>query len=243
MPTATASSTTAATTPPVCRTRDGRTAGTGSRSPTARCRSHRSGWSRSRATRTRRCSGAAELADVVALRHDAAELRRRAADLRERWNDVMWDRRGWFALGVDGDGRTIDSLTTNPGHALWCGIAEPDLANRYLDRLVRTESCGRDGACAPWPRRWAPTTRSATTTAPCGHTTRRSVRRAPRGTAAGTSSTRSSTERSPLPPTSAGDHRSCSPGSHGRRYRCRSPTRRRAHPRRGRRRRCCCSCG
>ena len=79
--------------------------------------------------------GAAELSDVVTLERDATELRRRAADLRERWNDVMWDRRGWFALGVDGDGRTIDSLTTNPGHALWCGIADPELADRYLDRL------------------------------------------------------------------------------------------------------------
>ncbi|HWM18446.1 MAG TPA: glycogen debranching N-terminal domain-containing protein [Ilumatobacteraceae bacterium] len=79
--------------------------------------------------------GASELADVVPLGHDAAELARLAARLREHFNDVMWDRRGWFLLGVDGAGRPIDSLTTNPGHALWSGIADPELADRYLDRL------------------------------------------------------------------------------------------------------------
>jgi glycogen debranching enzyme len=79
--------------------------------------------------------GAAELADVQPLGHDASDLRRRANDLRDRFNDVMWDERGWFVLGVDGDGRAIDSLTTNPGHALWSGIADADLADRYLDRL------------------------------------------------------------------------------------------------------------
>ncbi len=79
--------------------------------------------------------GAAELSEVVPVGHDAVELRQRAARLRERFNDVMWDRRGWFVLGVDGVGRPIDALTTNPGHALWSGIAEPDLAELYLDRL------------------------------------------------------------------------------------------------------------
>jgi glycogen debranching enzyme len=82
--------------------------------------------------------GAAELADVQPLGHDASDLRRRASDLRDRFNDVMWDERGWFVLGVDGDGRAIDSLTTNPGHALWSGIADADLADRYLDRLCET---------------------------------------------------------------------------------------------------------
>ena len=195
-PTATASSTTAATTPPACRTRVGRTAGTASRSPTVRCPKPPIGLVEVQGYAYAALLGAAELTDVVHVGHDAAELRRRAADLRERFNDVMWDRRGWFALGVDGAGRPIDSLTTNPGHALWSGIAERR-AGRPLPRsLCVSRRCGRDGACAPSPRRWAPTTRSATTTARCGRTTRRSARPVPRGTAAGTSSTRSSTERS-----------------------------------------------
>ena len=39
-------------------------------------------------------------------------------------------------LGLDADGRPIDSLTTNPGHALWSGIADEDKAARYVERLV-----------------------------------------------------------------------------------------------------------
>ncbi|WP_127131937.1 glycogen debranching N-terminal domain-containing protein [Georgenia sp. SYP-B2076] len=80
--------------------------------------------------------GAAELAERVHLQQEPRVLRERAERLRDRFNKVFWDARGWFALGVDGRGRVIDSLTTNPGHALWCGIAEPALANAYLDRLL-----------------------------------------------------------------------------------------------------------
>jgi glycogen debranching enzyme len=64
---------------------------------------------------------------------DAAPLRRRAARLRERFNETFWDPRGWFVLGLDGDGRRIDALASNPGHALWTGIADADLAARYLE--------------------------------------------------------------------------------------------------------------
>jgi glycogen debranching enzyme len=83
--------------------------------------------------------GAAALAEVTDLGHDSADLLRRAEALKDRFNDVFWDRRGWFVLGLDGDGRPIDSLTTNPGHALWSGIAEDDKASRYVDRLTAPE--------------------------------------------------------------------------------------------------------
>ena len=80
--------------------------------------------------------GAAELAGVVDIGHDAADLHDRADRLKDRFNDLFWDRRGWYVLGLDRDGRPIDSLTTNPGHALWSGIAEEELARTYVERLV-----------------------------------------------------------------------------------------------------------
>jgi glycogen debranching enzyme len=83
--------------------------------------------------------GAAELASVVDIGHQAAELRSRAEALKDRFNEKFWDRRGYFVLGLDGDGRPIDSLTTNPGHALWSGIADEDKARRYVERLVDPE--------------------------------------------------------------------------------------------------------
>jgi len=81
--------------------------------------------------------GAAELTSVMGLSRGRDELTLEASTLRRRFNEAFWDEeRGWFAIGIDGDGRRIDSLTTNPGHALWTGIADPALAHRYLDRLA-----------------------------------------------------------------------------------------------------------
>ena len=79
--------------------------------------------------------GAAAMAAAGLLPLDPDVLERDAARLRARVNEQFWDPRGWFVLGLDGAGRRIDALTTNPGHALWSGIAEPDLADRYLDRI------------------------------------------------------------------------------------------------------------
>jgi glycogen debranching enzyme len=80
--------------------------------------------------------GAAALSEVVDVGHDAADLLRRAEALKDRFNEAFWDPRGWFVLGLDADGRPIDSLTTNPGHALWTGIADDDKARRYVERLT-----------------------------------------------------------------------------------------------------------
>ena len=68
---------------------------------------------------------------------DAAQLLREADDLRSRFEDTFWDEASCsYAIGmVDGD-VPIDSITTNPGHAIWAGITDPDRAARYLDRCV-----------------------------------------------------------------------------------------------------------
>jgi glycogen debranching enzyme len=78
---------------------------------------------------------AAEIAGATPGTLDATALRQQAEELKDRFNATFWDERGWFALGRDGHGRLIDALTTNPGHALWCGLASEDHARVYLDRL------------------------------------------------------------------------------------------------------------
>jgi glycogen debranching enzyme len=80
--------------------------------------------------------GASVLSQVVDLGHDATDLLDRAEALKDRFNETFWDRRGWFVLGLDANGRPVDSLTTNPGHALWSGIAEEDKARTYVERLT-----------------------------------------------------------------------------------------------------------
>ena len=83
--------------------------------------------------------GAAEIYRILDRSNDAVRCVHEAHALRELFNERFWDDRGWFAQAIDGSGRLVDSLGSNPGHALWAGIAEPDLADRYLDGLVSDE--------------------------------------------------------------------------------------------------------
>ena len=124
----------------VSPTRVGRTRGTASRSPVERSLIRRSRSSRCRGTRTRHCWP--PLISPQSYRipiWTPMTCVTRAATLRDSFNEQFWDPRGWFALGMDGSGRPIDALTTNPGHALWCGIADPALADQYLDRLLEED--------------------------------------------------------------------------------------------------------
>ncbi|MGD9995896.1 MAG: glycogen debranching N-terminal domain-containing protein [Ilumatobacteraceae bacterium] len=61
----------------------------------------------------------------------------RAAELRRRFDEDFWDdEHGWFALGLDGDKRRINTLASNVGHCLWTGIVEPDKAALVARRLL-----------------------------------------------------------------------------------------------------------
>src|SRR6266545_1724021 len=67
----------------------------------------------------------------------AGELEREAAELRRRFNEDFWiPERGFFALALDGQKRKVDSLTSNIGHLLWSGIADPDKAERCVRHLL-----------------------------------------------------------------------------------------------------------
>jgi glycogen debranching enzyme len=64
-------------------------------------------------------------------------LEREAGALKERFNRDFWlEERRCFALAIDGDGRQVDSVTSNIGHLLWSGIAEPEKAAACVDHLM-----------------------------------------------------------------------------------------------------------
>ena len=73
----------------------------------------------------------------------AAELEVEAALLRERFNRDYWTVRedvgGTFVLGLDDEGRQIDSLCSNIGHLLWSGIVEPERAAQVAETLLAPE--------------------------------------------------------------------------------------------------------
>ena len=84
----------------------------------------------------------AELArDVWADAELADELEREADDLRHRFNRDFWtdEDGGYFVLGLDREGRRIDSLCSNIGHLLWSGIVDAGRADRIADSLLAPE--------------------------------------------------------------------------------------------------------
>ncbi|HSL73691.1 MAG TPA: glycogen debranching N-terminal domain-containing protein [Ilumatobacteraceae bacterium] len=84
-------------------------------------------------------TGAASLYDALGRDADADRCRRDADALRSRFDDAYWDDRGYYVEALDGSGRHVDSLGSNPGHALWTGIATAEHADRYLDAVLSTE--------------------------------------------------------------------------------------------------------
>jgi glycogen debranching enzyme len=68
---------------------------------------------------------------------DAERLRREADQLRARFNEAFWleDER-YFAEALDADKRPVRTVTSNPGHALYCGIVDEDRAVPLAKRLL-----------------------------------------------------------------------------------------------------------
>jgi glycogen debranching enzyme len=68
----------------------------------------------------------------------ARDLRVQAADLFERFNRGFWidERGGFYAIGLDGDKRRIDSMTSNMGQLLWSGIVPPERAAIVARQLM-----------------------------------------------------------------------------------------------------------
>ena len=66
--------------------------------------------------------------------------RSKASTLKTAFNRDYWnEEHGWLAVGLDGDKRQIDSLTSNMGHCLWTGIVDDDKAQLVADRLLSKE--------------------------------------------------------------------------------------------------------
>jgi glycogen debranching enzyme len=60
-----------------------------------------------------------------------------AKDLKLRFNRDFWlQDRGFCALALDGEGKPIDSITSNPGHCLSLGILTPEKAASVAERLL-----------------------------------------------------------------------------------------------------------
>lgn len=68
----------------------------------------------------------------------AARLETEAQELRTRFNRDFWsdDRGGYYVVGLDGEKRQIDSMTSNMGHLLWSGIVPEERARIIAGHLM-----------------------------------------------------------------------------------------------------------
>ncbi|HVE91135.1 MAG TPA: amylo-alpha-1,6-glucosidase [Actinomycetota bacterium] len=82
----------------------------------------------------------AEIFSVLGDDDLAERLRKEAAILAERFNRDFWmPEHNYFALALDGDKRQVETVTSNPGHGLYCGIIEPDKARAVAARLLEPD--------------------------------------------------------------------------------------------------------
>jgi glycogen debranching enzyme len=84
---------------------------------------------------------AARLATARGDTDRAGQLQAAAADLKRRFDETFWlDDLGTYALAICGDKRACRVKTSNAGHALYTGIAEPARAKRLAETLFETTS-------------------------------------------------------------------------------------------------------
>jgi glycogen debranching enzyme len=68
---------------------------------------------------------------------DARRLVDEAAALKLRYNDAFWiEDEQYFAEALDADKRQVRTVTSNPGHGLYCGIVDDDKAVPLAKRLL-----------------------------------------------------------------------------------------------------------
>ncbi len=82
----------------------------------------------------------AEVFDALDEPERSADLRTKAAGLQERFEKAFWcEDMGFYAFGLDSEKDPIKTVSSNPGHVLWSGIASPEHAARVVRRLLEPD--------------------------------------------------------------------------------------------------------
>lgn len=79
----------------------------------------------------------AELCYLMDLRILGDRLTREADELKEAFNATFWSEKdGFYVEALDGEKRLVNVMTSNPGHALWCGIVDEARIPTLVEQLL-----------------------------------------------------------------------------------------------------------
>jgi glycogen debranching enzyme len=80
---------------------------------------------------------AAAMAEALGLVSVAVELRRQAETLRQKFEATFWcEDLSTYAMALDGEKKPCKVVSSNAGHALLTGLADPDRARRVAKTLL-----------------------------------------------------------------------------------------------------------
>jgi len=82
----------------------------------------------------------AEAFDHFGDAKEGRRLREKAEELRRKFEELFWcEETGFYVYGLDREKRQIKTITSNPGHLLWSGIASHDRAARVVKRFFEPD--------------------------------------------------------------------------------------------------------
>jgi glycogen debranching enzyme len=82
----------------------------------------------------------AEVFDALDEPERASGLRTKAGQLQMKFEAAFWcEDMGFYAFGLDPEKDPIKTVSSNPGHCLWSGIASPEHAARVVQRLLQPD--------------------------------------------------------------------------------------------------------
>jgi glycogen debranching enzyme len=82
----------------------------------------------------------ADLYERTGNRGRAEQLQQDARTLAERFNRDFWvDSNRFYALALEAQNSPLAVISSNPGHALWSGIADSDKARATVERLMQPD--------------------------------------------------------------------------------------------------------
>ncbi len=82
----------------------------------------------------------AELYEARDMAARAEALRQSARELQQKVEERYWmEDEDCYALALDGSKRLVKTISSNPGHLLWCGLPCPERAARLAARLLQSD--------------------------------------------------------------------------------------------------------